>query len=233
MGIVYTGMFASLYLVPLFLQSVQSISAWHTGLTIMPQALVMAVLTPMAGRLFDRFGARWLVMIGMTINGIANLLMVQLNVDMSRPEITSRLMLSACGLALCFMPIMSAGMSALPPHIVSAGSAFTTLVQRVTAAIGLAAVTALTTIQQAQMFANRNSLVQATGADVDPRIPQLQSQGPGGLLPVFTELRNQVTAQSYSNAFLLVGVCVLAAVPLAFFLPRHRPSGGGAAPVEM
>jgi EmrB/QacA subfamily drug resistance transporter len=233
MGIVYTGMFASLYLVPLFLQSVQSISAWHTGLTIMPQALVMAVLTPLAGRLFDRFGARWLVMIGMTINGIANLLMVQINVDMSRPEITVRLMLSACGLALCFMPIMSAGMSALPPIIVSAGSAFTTLVQRVTAAIGLAAVTALTTIQQAQMFASRNSLVQASGADVDPRITQMRGQGPSGLLPVFTELRNQVTAQSYSNAFLVVGVCVLAAVPLAFFLPKHRPSGAGAGPVEM
>jgi MFS family permease len=219
--------------VPLFLQTVQSISAWHTGLTIMPQALVMAVLTPMAGRLFDRFGARWLVMTGMTVNGIANLLMVQLNVDMSRPEITARLMLSAAGLALCFMPIMSAGMSALPPDIVSAGSAFTTLVQRVTAAIGLAAVTALTTIQQAQLFASRNALVKPSGADADPRIAQMQSQGPGGLVPVFTELRNQVTTQSYSNAFLVVGVCVLAAVPLAFFLPKHRPSGAGAGPVEM
>jgi hypothetical protein len=40
--------------------------------------------------------------------------------------------------------------------------------------------------------------------------------------------------ESYSNAFLLVGVCVLASIPLAFFLPKAGPSAGGtAAPIEM
>ena len=40
--------------------------------------------------------------------------------------------------------------------------------------------------------------------------------------------------QSYSNAFLVVGVCVLAAVPLAYFLPKARPAArGSTAPVKM
>ncbi|HTF53948.1 MAG TPA: DHA2 family efflux MFS transporter permease subunit [Pseudonocardia sp.] len=233
MAIVYTGLFSSLYYVPLFLQNVQGITPWNTGLTVMPQALVMAVLTPFAGRLFDKFGARYLVMAGMTIDGIGTLMMAQINTDMSRTAILLRLMVSAAGLALCFMPIMTGGMSSLPPQITSAGSAMTTLVQRVSAAIGLAAVTAFTTIQQAQLFADRSSLLQTTGPDVDPRITQMQGQGPDGLLQLFQELTNKVTTQSYSDAFLLVGICVLAAVPLAYFLPKKRPTGGSSGPVEM
>jgi ABC-type spermidine/putrescine transport system permease subunit I len=131
------------------------------------------------------------------------------------------------------MPIMTGGMSSLPPEIASAGSGMNTLVQRVSAAIGLAAITALTTVQQAQLFASRSALLPASGADVDPRIAKIQSQGPSGLIPLFTQLRDKVMTESYSNAFLIVGVCVLAAVPLAFFLPKARPSGAkSAAPIE-
>jgi EmrB/QacA subfamily drug resistance transporter len=234
MAVVYTGLFTSIYLVPLFLQNVQGITPWHTGLTLMPQALVMALVTPLAGRLFDKIGARYLVMAGMTIDGIGTLLLSQINTDMSRPEIYLRLMLTGAGLSLCFMPIMTGGMSSLPPAIASAGSGMSTLVQRVSAAIGLAAITALTTIQQAQLFADRSSLLQGSGADADPRIIQMQSGGLSGLIPLFTQLKDKATTESYSNAFLLVGICVLAAVPLALFLPKRRPSaGGGPAPVEM
>jgi EmrB/QacA subfamily drug resistance transporter len=233
MAIVYTGLFSSIYLIPQFLQNVQGITPWNTGLTVMPQALVMAVLTPFAGWMFDKIGARYLVMLGMTINAIGNLMMVGINTDMSRPEIFVRLMISGAGLSLCFMPIMTGGMSSLPPGIASAGSGMTTLVQRVTAAIGLAAITALITVQQAQLFASRSALLQSSGTDVDPRIAQMQSQGPSGLIPLFTELQDKVITQSYSNAFLIVGLCVLAAVPLAYFLPKSRPTSGGAGPVEM
>jgi EmrB/QacA subfamily drug resistance transporter len=234
MSIVYTGLFSSIYLIPLFLQNVQGITPWNTGLTLMPQALVMAVLTPISGRLFDKIGARYLVMLGMAINGIGTLMLAQINTDMSRPEIFTRLMISGAGLSLCFMPIMTGGMSALPPAIASAGSGMSTLVQRVSAAIGLAAITALTTVQQAQLFSDRSSLLQASGADADPRIIQMQSNGLAGLIPLFNQLKDKVMTESYSNAFLVVGLCVLAAIPLAFFLPKARPAGGGsAAPIEM
>jgi len=234
MAIVYTGLFTSIYFVPLFLQNVQGITPWNTGLTLVPQALVMAVLTPLAGRLYDKLGARYLVMIGMAINGVGTLLMVQINTDMSRPEVFLRLMVSGAGLALCFMPIMTGGMSSLPPDIASAGSGMSTLVQRVSSAIGLSAITALTTVQQAQLFASRSALLQASGPAVNPSISQMQSQGPSGLIPLFQELTDKVMTESYSNAFLVVGVCVLAAIPLAYFLPKSRPSAGGStAPVEM
>jgi EmrB/QacA subfamily drug resistance transporter len=231
MGIVYTSLFASVYIVPLFLQSVQGITPWNTGLTVMPMALVMAALNPISGRLFDKLGARWIVMTGMTINGLANIWMSQLDITTSRTEIILRTMLSGVGLSMSLMPIMTGGMSVLPPAIVSGGSAIITLVQRVTAAIGLAAITSLTAVQQAQLFAYRTALVPASGADVDPRITAMQSGGSGGMIPLFTEMKRLVATQSDSNAFFLIGVCVLAAVPLASLLPS-RGGRRSSAPVD-
>jgi EmrB/QacA subfamily drug resistance transporter len=231
MGIVYTSLFASVYLTPLFLQSVQGITPWNTGLTVMPMALVMAALNPVSGRLFDKFGARYTVMAGMTINGLANLWMSQLDVTTSRTEIVLRTMVSGVGLSMSLMPIMTGGMSVLPPQIVSGGSAITTLVQRVTAAIGLAAITSLASVQQAQLFAYRSALIPPDGAEVDPRVQAMRGQGPDGLIPLFTAVKHQVMTQSNSNAFFLIGVCVLAAVPLACLLPARR-AGGAAAAVD-
>jgi len=48
------------------------------------------LLTPISGRLFDKIGARYLVMLGMAINGIGTLMLAQINTDMSRPEIFQR-----------------------------------------------------------------------------------------------------------------------------------------------
>ena len=54
MGVMMTGMFATLFYIPLFLQVGQGYQALDTGLLLLPQALVMAVLMPISGRLYDR-----------------------------------------------------------------------------------------------------------------------------------------------------------------------------------
>src|SRR3977135_2681630 len=62
--------FAVLFYIPLFLQQAQGWGAFDTGLTLLPQAVVTGVLMPIAGRLYDRIGARWLVTIGLTIASV-------------------------------------------------------------------------------------------------------------------------------------------------------------------
>ena len=53
MSIMMTGLFATLFYVPLFLQVGQGYPALDAGLLILPQALVMAFLMPITGRLYD------------------------------------------------------------------------------------------------------------------------------------------------------------------------------------
>ena len=59
------ALFGSLFLVPLFLQQVRGFGAFDTGLAILPQALAAAVFMPIGGILFDRIGARPLVLGGL------------------------------------------------------------------------------------------------------------------------------------------------------------------------
>jgi hypothetical protein len=132
------------------------------------------------------------------------------------------------------MPIMTGGLSALPAALSSAGSAFNTLTQRVSAALGLAALTALATVQEAQFMADRSALLPADGPSVAPPILRMeQSGGQAGLIPYWDELRNEVEAQAYSNVFLIVGIVTLAGLGLAIFLRHGKPTGNGGEPVEI
>jgi EmrB/QacA subfamily drug resistance transporter len=226
------GLFAVLFYVPLFLQEGQGVTPTHTGLTLLPQALVMAVMMPTAGRIYDRFGPRWPAIIGLTLAGGGTLLLTKINIDMTRPELIGWMCIRAAGLGMGMMPIMTAGISALPANLVNYGSAFNTLVQRVSSALGLAMLTAYETGQQAQFMADRSALLPAAGADVDPRILYMEQQAPSGLTGLFQQLRVQTEAQAYSNVFLVAGAVTLAGTLLALLL-RSGKARGDSEPVEV
>ena len=69
-SVLMVGLFATLFYIPLFLQQAQGLGAFDAGLLLLPQALVMAVLMPIAGRLYDKIGPRWPAVIGLTIVAI-------------------------------------------------------------------------------------------------------------------------------------------------------------------
>jgi EmrB/QacA subfamily drug resistance transporter len=66
-GVLSIGLFGVLFYVPLVLQQAQNLGAFHTGLVLLPQALVMGALMPIAGRLYDRIGPRWPAVVGLLI----------------------------------------------------------------------------------------------------------------------------------------------------------------------
>jgi MFS family permease len=233
-AILTMGMFAVLYYVPLFLQNGQNITPMNTGLTVLPQAGAMVVIMPFAGRIYDRIGARWPALIGLSICVAGSFLMAGFNADVTRPEIIAWTTIRAAGMALAMMPIMTAGLSSLPPSVMSAGSAFNTLAQRVSSALGLAALGALSTVAQAQQMANRSALLTSTGPDVDPRIQAMQQHGPSGLLQLWQQLQLEVSAQAYSNIFYLIGIATCVGVVLALTLRSGRPPRTeGTEPIEM
>jgi MFS family permease len=225
------GMNAVLFYVPAFLQNIQGLSAWHTGLVLLPQALIMMALMPVSGRLYDRFGARWPAIIGLSLTGGGILLLSRINVDIRRPELIAALVVMFAGLALGMMPVMTGGLSALPAQTTDTGSALNTLTQRVSAALGLAVLTALVNVDQAQFFADRAALLPATGANTPPEITMMRHNGRAGLIPLWQQLTNEVTAQAYSNAFFLTGCVTLAGIFLAVLLRTARPTPGAEKPI--
>ncbi|MGB7795493.1 MAG: DHA2 family efflux MFS transporter permease subunit [Pseudonocardiaceae bacterium] len=160
-SVLMVGLFGVLFYIPLFLQQVQGMGAFDAGLTLLPQALVMAVLMPLAGRIYDRVGPRWPATIGVAIVALATYLMHNLTIDTSREQIIWWLMLRAVGLGLAMMPIMTGGIAAIPAARVNAASAFNNIAQRTSAALGLAVLTAIFTTQQAEQLAGRAALLPA------------------------------------------------------------------------
>src|SRR5690625_4126329 len=57
--IVFVSMIGTAVVLPLYMQNMLEFSALHSGLVLLPGALVMGLMNPITGRLFDQFGARW------------------------------------------------------------------------------------------------------------------------------------------------------------------------------
>jgi MFS family permease len=171
-------LFSVLFYIPLLLQQAQGLGAFDTGLTLLPQALVMAVLMPIAGRVYDRIGARWPAAIGLTIVAAGTYLMHTITVDTSREQIMWLLVLQGAGLGIAMMPIFAGGMAILPVARINVASAFNNVAQRVSGALGLAVLTAIFTTQQAQQMAGRATLLPTNIAtpDLGPAAPVWMSQ---------------------------------------------------------
>jgi EmrB/QacA subfamily drug resistance transporter len=224
------GLFAEFFYVPQFLQAVRGFSPMQAGLALMPQALMLVVLMPITGQLYDKIGSRWLAAIGMGLAGTGLLLLSDINVDMTLPRLTLGMVVMASGLGLGMMPVMTGGLATLPDDLSDSGGAFNTLVQRVSSALGLGILTAMVTANRAQFMADRSTLVHG-GANGNPQINLMEQQGPKGLLPVWQHLSGMVQAQAYGTAFFVAGCLTLVGVVLAMFLPSGKPRGGGGAAV--
>jgi EmrB/QacA subfamily drug resistance transporter len=215
------GLFGVLFYIPLFLQQVQGLGAFDAGLTLLPQALVMAVMMPLAGRLYDRIGPRWPATIGVAIVAVATYLMHNLTIDTSREQIIWWLMLRALGLGLAIMPIMTGGISAIPAAQVNAASAFNNIAQRTSAALGLAVLTAIFTTQQAQQLAGRAALLPADTATPHlggPAVPDWV-----GAYATYQQTQLQVFVGGLDDLFLIAaGLSALGA--LGALLLRSGPA---------
>lgn len=60
-------MYADMMLLPLYLQNARGFTALESGLLMFPGSLLMGLMMPITGKLFDKFGAKWLSIIGMAI----------------------------------------------------------------------------------------------------------------------------------------------------------------------
>jgi EmrB/QacA subfamily drug resistance transporter len=236
------GLFTVLFYVPLFFQQAQGLGAFETGLLLLPQALVMAVAMPIAGQLYDRIGPRWPAAIGLLVTAIGTYLLCTTTVDSSNSSVMWLLTLRAAGMGLCMMPIMTGGLSVVPPSQVSQASAFNNVVQRTTAALGLAVLTAMVTNQQAQQIGDRTALIPA-GAPM----PQLGAQADemSGLLAVYQQTQTHVFVSAINDMYIVTAIVTAAGVVLALMLhhgppqavpeeaPAAEPDGAGERQVAM
>jgi EmrB/QacA subfamily drug resistance transporter len=109
----YSATFATTFLVSLYLQYIKGFSPAHAGMILIASPMVQAAISPIAGRLSDRFEPRTIASIGMTLCFIGLVLFVSLSNESSVVSIFGRLVFLGIGFALFGSPNTNAVMSSV------------------------------------------------------------------------------------------------------------------------
>lgn len=138
MIVVMMTMFSTMTLLPLFLQSVLMLTAFTSGLVMLPGSLVNGILAPVSGKLFDKFGAKVLVIPGLILMAVSMYLFSTLALDSTKGTVITYHIILMIGIALVMMPAQTYGLNQLSKEYYGSGSAIMNTLQQVSGAIGTA-----------------------------------------------------------------------------------------------
>ncbi|MBT6430273.1 MAG: DHA2 family efflux MFS transporter permease subunit, partial [Rhodospirillaceae bacterium] len=93
------GLFGSIYIIPLFVQTIQGYSPTRSGLLMVPGGIIMMMSFPIAGRLSDRLPHYQMILFGMLVYGFSSVLMMQAHTDTPFWVFAAWIMIGRVGLA--------------------------------------------------------------------------------------------------------------------------------------
>ena len=164
LAVTMMGLFGMIILLPLYLQNIRGLGSLATGLLLLPGGLLMGLLAPTVGRLFDRYGPRGLA----TTGAVAiTLVLWRFSAVTSGTPIWQLLALHiamSLGLACLFTPGFTTALNPLPSHLYSHGSATTTTLQQVAGAAGTALLITVLTARSLRASQEGASAVVAQAA---------------------------------------------------------------------
>jgi nitrate/nitrite transporter NarK len=134
--IVNIAMFSGFLLLPIYVQTIRGISPMDAGLMLLPGALVNAFMSPVTGRLFDKFGGRILAITGLFITTVTTYLFSMLSLETTYMYMVLLHAIRMFGMSMVFMPVSTNGLNQLPPRFYPHGTAMNNTMQQVSAAIG-------------------------------------------------------------------------------------------------
>ncbi|MCQ6563791.1 DHA2 family efflux MFS transporter permease subunit [Paenibacillus mendelii] len=194
-------MYADMMLLPLYLQNARGYTAIESGLLMLPGALLMGFMMPVTGKLFDKFGAKWLSIIGLVITILTTIGFVNLTDSTSYTYLVLMSTGRRFGMAMFLMPITTAGLNQLPARLNAHGTAISNTIKQVAGGIGTALlVTVMTTSTKTHL----QDMVTAGGS--------------GNLSK--EQMMTEATIQGINDAYLVIIGIGLIGLLLSFFIKR-------------
>ncbi|GEO26925.1 putative MFS-type transporter YhcA [Alicyclobacillus acidoterrestris] len=205
--IVTMALYAGMILMPLYMQDVRGFSPLLSGLMLLPGGVVMGVMSPITGKLYDRFGARWLAAFGLAVTAVTTFFLARLQLDTTYLHTTIIYTIRMFGMSILMMPIMTAGLNQLPLHLNRYGTALLNTLRMVSGAVGMAFLVTI--------MSNRATM----------HIKDLMAQGhvsPADKAKVAL-VTGQGTVMGINDAFLVATGFAVAAFILSLFIRRTTP----------
>jgi EmrB/QacA subfamily drug resistance transporter len=139
--VVFVSVQGGAFLLPMWYQNVQSLTPQQTGMELMPQAIAMGIMMPIAGALSNKFGVIPVGILGLFIATFATYELYGITSDIPSSTMNLYLLIRGVGFGLCIMPIMTAGLNTLSNELMGSASSLGSILRNATSAFGIAILT--------------------------------------------------------------------------------------------
>jgi EmrB/QacA subfamily drug resistance transporter len=216
--VIAIAMFSGMILMPIYIQTIRGISPMESGLLMLPGALMMGIMSPITGRLFDKYGARALATIGLTIMIVTTYFFSRLDMETSYTSLILLYTIRSFGMSMVMMPVMTNGLNQLPMRDNPHGTALNNTLQQVSGAIGSAL---LITIMNNRTESEAKELAADAMANMDPSMAQPSAEAAAGMQQ---QIMNEAMLHGINFSFLISTLIAVIALVLAFFIKRVKPA---------
>lgn len=131
-------MFSTMLLLPFLMQGVFIMTTFQAGLVLLPGGLLNGLISPVTGRLFDKFGPRALVIPGTALLVVILFLFTRIGMTTSAGTLIALHVLLMIAIAMIMMPAQTNGLNQLPRRLYPHGTAVLNTLQQISGAIGVA-----------------------------------------------------------------------------------------------
>jgi DHA2 family multidrug resistance protein len=239
-GVLGLALMSSLFVLPLLLQQLLRYPAFDSGLALLPRSLAMAVILPIAGRLYNKLGPRKLIGSGLLLNAISFYQLSVLSLDISFWDIFLPQFLQGIGFGMIFVSLSTAALSTIEKHLLTAAAGLYNVVRMVFGSIGIAL--AATILDRGDNF-NRARLMEhitifgdKTNHILRSLTQYFYSRGMDmadaqnkAMKAVEEIVMRQASMISFNHLFFLIAVLFLISIPLIFFITDSTRNMGSEA----
>ncbi len=231
--LVIFALYGGLFILPIYFQELRGLSAYQSGLLLLPQAFAAMVASIVSGRLVDKIGVRAVIIPGLVNLAVALWLFTSIGVDTPYGIIQLWLIVRSFALGFTFQPLSVSAFSEIKPDRLPQATAVNTALRFVTSSLAVAVMATLVQTQTAVHYSHLAEQV-TPSSPLAMLIPTLQaafmSQGASSsaayaaaIQEVVGLVQQQATVLAMQDAFrvsmLLTGVAILAAL----FVRTRKP----------
>jgi len=232
------GLYGSIMLIPLFLQTLMGYSATQAGMVLAPGGVATLLLMPAAGLAMTRLDGRKIVFAGLAVSAWSMFIWRGLSLQVSYGDFVWPRIVAGIGLALVFVPLTTLTLGGIKPAEMGDATGLYSLLRNIGGSVGIAATS--TMLARFSQF-HQNMLV----GTVTPYSGRFQEQAAAltrgfvargidaalaerlGLAAVYRLLQQQAAVLTYTRVFWVLGIAFLAVIP--FLVLLKRPKAGSAA----
>lgn len=203
-------LFSGMILMPIYIQNLRGVSPLNSGLLMLPGALVMGAMSPIVGRIFDKVGAKIIVIPGLLITVITTYLFSRLDLEISYFSLMMLYTVRMFGMSLVMMPVVTNGMNALPKRLSPHATALNSTLQQVAGAIGSAL------------------LISVMTTSTQNRVTELTTESGNSIGEnAMRKLTIEATVHGINTAFFIATLLAIVAMILSIFIKKPVPITAG------